>query len=84
MSTRVDNNAEACPTRSDRSRRRCAVLAHVATAGENRRGGALFALEHPRPAFESLAFLAGDLGDRALRSHVPIENNKMAFLLDGT
>ncbi len=43
---------------------------------------ALFAVEYARAPTEFEAFLAGDLGDRALRCHVPVEDNQMAVFLE--
>src|SRR5580700_10625377 len=56
-------------------------VARTHLTGKNRRGGALLALEHPRPAFEALALLAGDLGDGAFGREVAVEDDQMTILL---
>jgi len=58
---------------------------HVAgfhLAGEDRRGGALFAIEHASGAGEAQAFLAGNLGDCAFRREVAVHHHEVAVLLD--
>src|SRR6185437_12337292 len=61
------------PDDYDITRANCAI--------ENRLRRAFLAFEDPGAASESQPFLARDLRDRALRSHIPVENHQVAVLL---
>src|SRR4029077_1717874 len=49
--------------------------------GENGRGRAFLALEHPRTTLEALTLLSGHLRDRPLGGEVAVEHHEVAVLL---